>query len=64
MDIMDLISNNSEQYIQLALRLANDTDWRKEISIKILENNDIFYDNIDAVRELERFFQSVTAVSR
>ncbi len=62
MDIMDLISNNSEQYIQLALRLANDADWREKISIKILERNNIFYDNIDAVRELERFFQSVTAI--
>ncbi len=62
MDIMDLISNNGEQYIDLALRLANEADWRNEISTKILKNNYIFYNNIDAVRELERFFQSVTAV--
>lgn len=60
MDIMDLISNNSEQYIQLALRLAGDADWKNEISIKILEHNDIFYNNIDAVRELEQFFQAKT----
>ncbi len=62
MDIMDLISNNSDEYVQLALRLADDAGWRKEISIKILEKNNIFYDNIDAVRELEQFFQSVTGV--
>lgn len=65
MDIMDLVCNDSEQYIQQAVRLANDKDWKSHISMRIMERNSIFYNNIDPVIEMEQFFQSaLTALCR
>src|SRR5208337_4116099 len=55
MGVMDLVCEDSEQYIQRAVRLANDADWKKQISEKILERNGILYSNPDSVRELEQF---------
>ena len=55
MGVMDLVCEDSEQYIQRAVRLANDADWKKQISEKILERNGILYNNLDSVREIEHF---------
>lgn len=59
MDIMDLVCEDGGQYVRQAVRLANNADWRKQISEKILERHGIFYDNPAPVRELEQFLLSV-----
>ncbi len=64
MNVMDLVCNDSEQYIQRAVRLANDADWKKQLSEKIQEGNHIFYENPDSVRELEQFLLSVSGISK
>ena len=61
MGVMDLVCKDREQYIRRAVRLANDEDWKKQISEKILERNGILYNNADSVRELERFLLDVRA---
>ena len=55
MGVMDLVCEDSEEYIQRAVRLANDADWKKQISERILERNGLLYNNTDSVRELEQF---------
>ncbi len=66
MGVMDLVCQDSEQYIQCAVRLANDADWKRQISEKMLERNGILYNNPDSVRELEQFllYASTTAASK
>ncbi len=61
MGVMDLVCKDSEQYIQRAVRLANDEEWKKQISDKILERNGVLYNNPDSVRELEQFLLHVRA---
>src|SRR5208282_955128 len=55
MGIIDLVCEDSEQYIQRAVQLAYNADWKKQISEKILERNGILYNNLDSVREIEQF---------
>ena len=64
MGVMDLVCKDSEQYIQRAVRLANDKDWKKQISEKILARNGILYNNLDSVRELEQFLLYISAISK
>jgi predicted O-linked N-acetylglucosamine transferase (SPINDLY family) len=64
MGVMDLVCEDSEQYVQRAVRLANDAAWKKQISEKILERNGLLYNNLDSVRELEQFLLYVSATSK
>ncbi len=57
MNIMDCVADNAQSYLDIAFRLANDNTWRDEIKDKIRANADVLYEDIEAVRELERFFE-------
>jgi len=57
MGVMDCVASDAESYVNIALRLANDKTWRNEIKEKILSHADVLYEDIEAVRELESFFE-------
>ena len=57
MGIMDCVADNAQSYLNIAFRLANDKTWRSEIKDKIRANAGVLYENIEAVHELERFFE-------
>ncbi|MHC4181839.1 MAG: tetratricopeptide repeat protein [Planctomycetota bacterium] len=58
MGVMDCVANDAQSYLKIAYRLANDKIWRDEIKGKIKANADVLYEDIEAVRELERFFET------
>ncbi|MDO8123228.1 MAG: hypothetical protein Q6364_02470 [Candidatus Hermodarchaeota archaeon] len=57
MGVMDCVARSVESYVNLALRLANDKTWRDEIRAKIRGRADVLYEDMEAVRELECFFE-------
>lgn len=57
MGVMDCVADDTASYVNIAVRLANDKTWRDEIKGKIRARADVLYEDIEAVRELERFFQ-------
>ncbi|MGR3303745.1 MAG: O-linked N-acetylglucosamine transferase family protein, partial [Candidatus Scalindua sp.] len=57
MGIMDCVADNARSYLDIAFRLANDKTWREEIRDKIRANSDCLFEDIEAVHELERFFE-------
>lgn len=56
MGIDDLIVASAEDYVRLALRLANDRDFRNAMSAKIKERSHVLYENRAVISELEDFF--------
>ena len=58
MKIDDCIVQYPGEYIQKALKLGKDPDYRASVKKKILERNSVLYENADAVRGLEEFFTS------
>ncbi|MEA3544824.1 MAG: hypothetical protein U9R69_06335, partial [Thermodesulfobacteriota bacterium] len=56
MGIDDCIAENELNYIELAIKLANNKTWKKEISEKIKRKSHVLFKNIESVKELERFF--------
>ena len=58
MGIDDCIAYNIEQYIQIAIKLANNQHFRDEIKGKILKNKHILFENIEVIKEFEKFFIS------
>jgi predicted O-linked N-acetylglucosamine transferase (SPINDLY family) len=57
MGIMGCVANNAQSYLNIAFRLANDKTWSDKIKDKIRASADILYEDIEAVHELERFFE-------
>ncbi|MCP4367802.1 MAG: tetratricopeptide repeat protein [Deltaproteobacteria bacterium] len=57
--VMDCVADDAQSYADIAYRLANDKTFKDEIKSKILKNADILYEDMETVRELERFFERV-----
>jgi predicted O-linked N-acetylglucosamine transferase (SPINDLY family) len=57
MGVMDCVAQDPKSYVDIALRLANDKDWREEVVGKIQAHAHVLYEDIQAVHELERFFE-------
>jgi predicted O-linked N-acetylglucosamine transferase (SPINDLY family) len=65
MGLTDCVARDAEDYVRIAVRLANDPAYRASIRAAILSRNSILYSNLDFVRELEEFFvQAVTGQMR
>ena len=64
MGIKELIAENAETYIDLALRLAGDLPFREEMKKRIAENNHHLFERHEAVRDMESFFIAAVEASR
>jgi protein O-GlcNAc transferase len=61
MGIMDCVVDRLDGYAGTAVRLANDRAWREHVRARILARNHVLYEDIEAVREIERFFERAIA---
>jgi len=58
MEYRELLVNDVDGYVQLALRLGTDKQQRQTASNAILDACGVLYDDRAIVRELEEFWQS------
>ena len=58
---MDCVAWDQESFVTIAYRLANDLEWRNKVSRNILERSEILFENVDDIKELERFFEHAVA---
>ena len=61
--VRDLIAMDKAHYVRLAVRLAQDPDWRREIGARIKASSAIFIEDRMAVRELELFLLAAVAAA-
>jgi len=59
MGINDLIAKDLNDYVQLAVNIANDKDLNKKLRNKILKNNSTLFEDKSIVYEFEKFFKSL-----
>jgi predicted O-linked N-acetylglucosamine transferase (SPINDLY family) len=57
MGFADCVANNAQAYAEIALKLANDRTWRKQVQETIRKRAHVLYEDIEAVRDLERFLE-------
>jgi predicted O-linked N-acetylglucosamine transferase (SPINDLY family) len=57
MQVMDCVAGTPDEYVEIALRLATDAGYREAIGAKIRAAAGRLFEDLDAVRELERFLQ-------
>lgn len=56
MDITDGIAASRAEYVEKAVRLGTEPDVRNELKARILQQNHLLFEDVEAVRQLERFF--------
>jgi predicted O-linked N-acetylglucosamine transferase (SPINDLY family) len=59
MGMTETIARNEDEYIEIAVRLGLDTNWRKQIKEQISNNNHRLYDDKTCTIALEEFYRSV-----
>ena len=57
--VTETIANSEEEYIEIAIRLGLDSQWRQSIREKILANKDCLFEDQECIVALEAFFQMV-----
>jgi len=59
MGVMECVVDDAQSYADIANRLANDKAFKDEIKSRILKSADTLYEDMEAIRELECFFERV-----
>ncbi len=62
MGISDLIAQSPEEYVDLAVRVGTDRDYRMSMRERIASASDVLFDDMEAVREHERFFDDILSL--
>ena len=59
MGLSDLVAQTEEDYVALAVRLARDAGYRKQVSERIETSRPVLFDDVAVIRALEDFLVSV-----
>lgn len=61
MELGELVAADAAGYVDVAVRVANERDYREYCRREILERNAVLFENARVVRELERCFDTIAA---
>ena len=64
MGMRELVAASRQQYVDLAVRLASDADYRAAISRQFAERRAVLFEDLAPVRALERFLVDATSQVR
>ncbi|WP_019503035.1 tetratricopeptide repeat protein [Pseudanabaena sp. PCC 6802] len=57
----DTIAQNESEYISIAVRLAQDPDWRRDVVERMRSRHGDLYEDTTCVRALEDFYMAITS---
>jgi predicted O-linked N-acetylglucosamine transferase (SPINDLY family) len=55
------IADSPEQYIDIAIKLAEDREWRAHVVVQMQERRELLYDDRQCVSALEQFYQQAAS---
>ena len=64
MGVMDAVVSNPDEYVETAIRLANDSACHGELKSRILSANHVLYEDAAVLRELGAFFEKAVEKAR
>ena len=59
LNIDETIANSKQEYVEIAIKLANNINFRNDISDKIKKNKSKLFNNDESIRFLENFFKKI-----
>ena len=64
MGLADLVCASYDEYIDTAVRLGRDPEFRRDIRARIVSGRSALFDDVDSIRALENFLADATAPDR
>jgi predicted O-linked N-acetylglucosamine transferase (SPINDLY family) len=64
MGVLDCVAADAQEYVRIAVRLATEPAWREQVRAQIRATNQVLFENVEVVRELEQFFRQAVASAR
>jgi predicted O-linked N-acetylglucosamine transferase (SPINDLY family) len=64
MQVLDCVAGSPQEYVDIAVKLGCEPDYRATVRSKIQAANDVLYEDKEVVRELESFFEQAVAKAR
>ena len=61
-NVTETIANNKQEYIDLAIKLGTNTEWKNQIKQKIKVNQNLIFNDITPIKSLEKFYQEAVQV--
>ncbi len=61
-NVTETIPTNKQEYIDLAIKLGTNIEWRNRIKQKIKVNQNLIFNDITPVKSLEKFYQEAVQV--
>jgi predicted O-linked N-acetylglucosamine transferase (SPINDLY family) len=59
LNVTDTIAKNEAEYIEIAVKLGLNKDWRNSIVERIIDHHSYLYDDKTCIEALDKFFRSV-----
>ena len=59
MGLTETIASSIDEYIDCAIKLGKDLEWREHISCKINNNKHLIYRDITCITALEKFINKI-----
>ena len=56
--VTDTIADDKDEYVEIAVRLGSDQEWRTDVVNRMQSNHSRLYSDTKSVRALEDFFRS------
>jgi predicted O-linked N-acetylglucosamine transferase (SPINDLY family) len=57
MGVTDCIAQTAEEYVERAVRLGTDRDWRTYVEERIRDTSDVLFESADSIAEYDQIFQ-------
>ena len=64
MDVPDCVTRTAEEYVETAVHLGTDRDFRRYVSGRIAESAQAVFDDTESIRQLEQFLLQATSECR
>jgi len=62
--VLDCVASSADQYVELAVRLGSDREYRHSTKQRILAASPLLFEDLDAVRQHEAFFEQAVDAAR
>ena len=59
MGMTETIAQNEAEYVEIAVKLGLDPDWRQDIVRKICDRHTMLYDDRSCITALESFYKTL-----
>lgn len=60
--VTETIASSLQEYVEIAVKLGKDKQWREKVKQKIIQNHHRLYNDLECVKALAQFYRQVITI--